>query len=314
LAGLVAASASEAPDLEVHLQGDPPPALGSAREVRWIRLRDTDSSEETQEWRLGTSLALRLRFAIERRGVEFTMDPAQVWVRWADALRFDDVASFLVGPVLGRVLRLRGVPCLHASVVAIDGRAIAIVGSKAAGKSTTAAGLARNGCPVLSDDIAALTENGTTFVVQPGCQRLRLWAPAIAAFYGSRDDLPRVQSNRNKRYLDLSPDEGNEAWRFQPDPLPLAAIYVLGARSARLRTPICRALSVAQGLMALTANSYASHILDRASRAREFACLARLARRVPVRQVERPDEMRAVDEVCAMVRADVRQLRTVGSR
>jgi len=313
--GLVEASPHEAPDLDIRLQGAPPSDLSAVKETAWVSAGDTEhpSDETAQEWRLGPDLPsyLRLRFAIERRSVEFIIDPAgtRVWASWAEGLNFDDCASFLVGPVLGRVLRLRGIPCLHASAVTIDGRrAIAIVGSKAAGKSTTATGLARSGCRVLSDDIAALTEDRGTFLIQPGCPRLRVWNPTINTFYGTRDDLPRVQSNRNKRYLDLSPGDDDGTWRFQPDPLPLAAIYVLGPRTRSLRKPVCSVLSGPQGLLALTGNSYANHVLDRAGRAREFACLGRLAGQVPVRQLERPDDMDTVHELCNVIRADAEQI------
>ncbi|MGB3655490.1 MAG: hypothetical protein WBA41_30365, partial [Rivularia sp. (in: cyanobacteria)] len=54
----------------------------------------------------------------------------------------EEVTAGLVSSVMGCALRLQGIPCLHASVIAVDNRAIAIIGAKGAGKSTTAAALA----------------------------------------------------------------------------------------------------------------------------------------------------------------------------
>src|SRR5215469_301127 len=62
---------------------------------------------------------------------------AEVRARWAAASTFEDAVTYLLGPVLGFVLRLRGRTCLHASAVAVGGQAIALAGSSGAGKSTT---------------------------------------------------------------------------------------------------------------------------------------------------------------------------------
>src|SRR5690349_20774404 len=50
-------------------------------------------------------------------GTEFVVDRegAGVWMRWPPPWTLDDVATYLLGPVLGFVLRLRGTTCLHAS-------------------------------------------------------------------------------------------------------------------------------------------------------------------------------------------------------
>ncbi len=58
---------------------------------------------------------------------------------------------------MGTALRLQGKICLHSSVIAVGEYALAIIGAKGAGKSTTAAALAKRGYPILADDIAVLT-------------------------------------------------------------------------------------------------------------------------------------------------------------
>jgi len=93
----------------------------------------------------------------------------------ANNLTTEDAATYLLGPVLGLLLRLRGVTCLHASAVALADRAIAFVGSEGAGKSTTAALLARKGLAIISDDVVALVERDALFTFIPAYPYLSLW-------------------------------------------------------------------------------------------------------------------------------------------
>ena len=77
-------------------------------------------------------------------GHQFWLDRAgrRVWGIWPEGSSLAEATSYLLGPVMGVLLRHRGVICLHASAVAINGRAVAFVGPPGAGKSTMAAALA----------------------------------------------------------------------------------------------------------------------------------------------------------------------------
>ena len=108
----------------------------------------------------------------------------------AENLTIEDMATYLLGPVLGLLLRLRGVTCLHASAVAFGETAVAFVGSEGAGKSTTAAALARRGHAILSDDIVALAEHNGSFFVHPAYPYLCLWPESVESLYGSAEALP----------------------------------------------------------------------------------------------------------------------------
>ena len=111
-------------------------------------------------------------------------DGSRVRVTWTEMIPFQDVITYFLGPVLGCILRLRRITCLHAGVVAVGEQAFAIIGPKGAGKSATVAVLAQGGHAVLSDDIAPLVEDDGAFLVQPGYPRLRLWPSAIEALPG----------------------------------------------------------------------------------------------------------------------------------
>ncbi len=245
-------------------------------------------------------------------GTEFVVDRCgkRIWAHWPHPLTLEDTVTYLVGPVLGFVLRLRGVICLHASAVAVGEQAIGLLGSTGAGKSTTAAAFALQGYAVLSDDVAALQERGDAFQVLSGCPRVGLWPDAASALFGSANNLPLLTPNWGKRYLAL--DENGH--RFQREPLPLTAIYVLSRREGDRTSPVIESEPAASGLMTLVSNSYVNLLLDREMRAREFQSLSRVLDRVPMRRVTSGDDPARLPELCHAILADFHALRAAALR
>jgi hypothetical protein len=237
------------------------------------------------------------RFAIDQEGREVCAD-------WPENSTLEDACTYLVGPVLAFVLRLRGVTCLHASAVVVDGRAIALFGLAGAGKSTTAAAFALRGFSILSDDVAVLTDLGGRFLVQPGYPRINLWPDSVHNLFGSEDALPRITPTWDKRYLAL--DQNGR--RFQSSPLPLGAIYILGEREAELTAPVIEEVVGSEALMTLVSNTYVNYLLDRDMRAREFDVLSRLMAIVPVRRVRPTADTSKVFALCESIAADATQL------
>jgi hypothetical protein len=233
-----------------------------------------------QVWRLASGCGFRFRYS---DATEFVVDAHgdNIWATWPPSMTLEDAATYLLGPVLGFVLRLRGITCLHASAVVGSGKAIAMVGSPSAGKSTTAAALARRGLAVLSDDIVALEEVGHEFRVQPGYPRLNLWPDSVQALYGSPDGLPLITPGWEKRFLDLT----QPPYTFCQDPSPLAAVYLLQDEDSPGVVLRIAAAPARAALMSLVANTYANYLLDAPMRASEFEVLGRLIARVPVRSV-----------------------------
>ncbi len=262
----------------------------------------------TEQTADGHYIRLWFRGSVKPSGkIDFRIDEGgkRISVTWTEKV-LEDVIALLLGSVLGYVLRLRGTACLHACTVALGDRAIAIVGEKGAGKSTTAAALSQRQMSILSDDIAVLNDSGKNFSLQPGYPHLRLWPEAIHTLYGSEVALPRVLTGGEKRYVNLIDDRGSSAWRFQSDPLPLAAIYVLGERVPSLAAPAIEPIPPATAVMALMAHRSASFLtLDREKQAREFALLSRVAATVPVRKVTRPDSLDALPQLCDAILEDL---------
>jgi len=280
-------------------------ALQSAQ-VCYVTPYENDAGDPVmQAWDLADGEYLRLLYADT---TEFILDRqgTQVWVTWPSSQTLEDMATYLLGPVLGIVLRLRGVTCLHASAVAIDGKAIALVGASGAGKSTTAAAFAKVGYNVLADDIVALDECSGAFWVRPAYPRIRLWESSVEALYGSKEALPLLTPTWDKRYLDLM----NGSQRFQSEPLPLAAIYLLDERSAESNEPFIEALPDNQKVMTLVANTYANYLLDKPMRATEFASLGRLSQQIPIRKVTPHADAKFLPELCRVIVEDVRAQRS----
>jgi hypothetical protein len=222
-----------------------------------------------------------------------------VWATWPDQLSLENATSYLLGPVLGFVLRLRGVVCLHASAVAFANRCVAFVGAAGAGKSTTAAAFARLGQAVVSDDIVGLIEREGRFFVLPAYPHLCLWPESVKMLYGSADALPRLVHDWDKRRLAL----GQDGTRFENRMLPLDAVYILGARLSAVG-PEVNAISSSEALLSLVPNTYATNLLDRDMRATEFAVLSRLASSIPVRIVHPSDDPNRIEDLCRVIRAD----------
>ena len=194
----------------------------------------------------------------------------------------EDTATYLLGPVMGFVLLLRGTLCLHAERCRGRRRDPGLAGQPEAGKSTTAAALARRGYTVVSDDAVTLDHRDGRFLVHPAYPVIRLWSDSVETLYGSGDALPLLTPTWDKRYLDLTAD----GYRFQREPLPLAAgPYVLAERELDEAAPRVESASGRDALVALMANTYVTRLMDRAMRARTFDLLGRVVTRVPVRRV-----------------------------
>lgn len=247
----------------------------------------------------------RLRYA---DGTEFVFNRqcTQVWATWPESLTLEDTAIYLLGPVLGLLLYLRGVTCLHASAVEIDGAAVAMVGDSGAGKSTTAAAFAHLGYRVLSDDVVTLNEHGNTFIVHPAYPYIRLWPSSVELLYGKPDALPLLTPTWDKHCLHLI-DRGH---KFSAEPLPLDAIYLLGNRSSSPAAPYVEAVTPNESLINLVANTYANRVLDKQGRAREFELLGRLLNRLPVRRVIPHEDPKHLFKLCEVIADDYRQLKS----
>lgn len=229
-------------------------------------------------------------FLIDRAGTE-------VWAQWATPLTIEDTTTYLLGPVMGFVMLLRGIVCLHASAIAVGDKAVALLGPAGSGKSTTAAAFSDRGYSILAEDVVTLDDHGRHFLVRPGYPCIRLWPASVKALYGSETHLPKLTPNWEKCYLDLKQ-------QFHGQPLPLAAIYQLSERRHDARAPFVETLNRSEGLLSLIANTYATKLMDRAMRAREFELLTRVLNNIPLRRVTPHADPARIPELCDRILTD----------
>jgi hypothetical protein len=117
---------------------------------------------------------------------------------------------FLVGRVLPWAAVVRGRELLHASAVAVDGRAVVLLGPTGTGKTTLAARLVLGGARLLTDDALAVDAE---LRAHPG--------PALLCVRPSERDVARIGTVlgvSGKTYVAVD---------REPAPVPLAALLFL---------------------------------------------------------------------------------------
>ncbi|MBE9118218.1 hypothetical protein IQ249_20190 [Lusitaniella coriacea LEGE 07157] len=300
---------SSSPDICVELDAMPSfwhPQLQNSESARaWYvsHRQDAQGQPILQAWQLQQGAYFRLKYC---DGTEFIVDRGgcRIWAKWIAPLTLEDTATYLLGPILGFVLRLRGSVCLHASGVAIRDRAVLFLGQAGAGKSTTAAAFAQSGYPVLCDDVAALTLKNGQFFVRPGYPRLRLWSKSVIALFGNPESLPRIVPTHptwDKRYLDLVQND----YRFQGNSLPLAGIYRLSQRLDRAIAPKIERMSSQAGMMSLIANTYTNYLLTKQMRSTEFEVLGQLLQSVPLQQLHPRADPSYLPQLVELIASDL---------
>lgn len=308
LLGLIPASSNAKVDVTVDLFGKETTELPISTEniQHGAEFISEDGIDYYHLWFVDSG---RLDFKIEARGTQitanWTRNLATTWDRSAIA----EVTSLLLGQVSGYTLRLRGTLCLHGCVIKVGDYAVAFIGESGAGKSTMAAAMANKGHAILADDIAAFQEQEDYFLVQPGYPSVRLWPKSVNAVYGSEVGLNKIFSNSEKRFLELDQEDKESPGKFYDQPLPIAAIYVLGARKPELSAPSIEVIPPVMATMNLMTHRSVGHLkLDREREAQEFAGFGRIAATVPVRKIVRSEDLTALPQICELIEQDVARL------
>lgn len=225
-------------------------------------------------------------------------------VRWSRDFQLLDIPSFLPGAGFTAALQMKGALTLHSSVVAIEGRAVLILGVSGAGKSTTAAALVARGYPMVSDDVAVLLDPASgSLEVQCGPTRLRIGADAARAA-GWTGELPRLFHHPllgDKRFIEL-PEESRCR-----EPQPMAAAYLLQPRLGREGARILQVPPAAAAGHLLT-NLYRGRFLDDEGARRVVGQCAAVAKAVPLRAVRAADDLEQLPSLIDSIIDDVRQL------
>ncbi|MES2492324.1 MAG: hypothetical protein V4579_03485 [Pseudomonadota bacterium] len=184
----------------------------------------------------------------------------------------EDLADLYFNQVLPLLLGHGGDAVLHASGIAVGGKAVGFIGPTGRGKSTLAAAFARAGHPFLTDDGLILDPAPPGFQVRPRRPILRLCADSEAALVdraGSPSEVV-LWKERVHAGIDLP---------FQDEPVPLCALYVLREPSG-CDAPVIAALPPAAATTALMSHTFILDVEDRAAVAALFHRLGEVVDRV----------------------------------
>ncbi len=226
-----------------------------------------------------------------RGGQSLVVDPAED----AEEKGF----RFLVAGIgMGFLLHQQGIPSLHGSAVALNGGAIAFVGPKGMGKSTTAGVFHGEGYPVLTDDVLPIHFDEGEAYVAPSFPHLKLYPDSLEAALG---DLPqrcrRINPGGEKRGRTV--EEG-----FPRRNLPLRCIYLLdwNDRDAYQTD----SMSGREACIELLRHSFSLRMFEREGATDDtLGKISRLASQVPVRRLKRPQDLDSAKELPAVVECDL---------
>lgn len=199
-----------------------------------------------------------------------------------------EVVSFLVSPSMPLWLRAthRFLP-LHASVIALDDKAVAICGPSGAGKTTLALHCRKRSLAIIADDMAAIDWNSG--LVHHGAAFSRIDQQQFALIEAG------TATRRSPRFPKSLLDTGEHPYWSNPRPLPLAGIFMLSGFQDDQPIAIERIPEIEAGI-ALNAN-LGGEIFPptKAQRQLGLAASMAVARQVPVYRLRRPRGLDLLD-------------------
>ena len=187
----------------------------------------------------------------------------------------------------------RGHLCLHATLVRLDDRVVALAGASGAGKSTTAMALRARGHQLLTDDVAIVDLRDGAAWVLPYRRSVHLLPDAAAAIGIDIAPLPGIAEHAEKSAV---PVDDVPIERQHLDMVVLLSTRT-GAAGVTLRH--------------LSGNERLAGLLEHAGRSRTapaimgegryFTALTEVGRLTPVALLERPAESWSLDEVVTLI-------------
>ena len=227
-----------------------------------------------------------------RDGREIVVDP----LPGSEAKGFRHLVS---GIAMGLLLHQRRVLTLHASAVAVGGAAVAFLGWKGMGKSTTASALHARGHAVITDDLLVLDVENDPVTVVPGFPSLKLWPEAVAAAFGENPEpLSKIHPDSTKRSRPVT--EG-----FSQAALPLRRIYVLDYNAVEKPTEV-RSMSARDAYIELVRHSFAVRLLkEDGVTSCHFQQCYRLVRLVSICRLERKHGLDNLASLACQIEEDL---------
>lgn len=238
-------------------------------------------------------------------GFRISLDTSEVAISGMTHINIDDLPWYLLSQILGVVLHLRGLLCVHASVVEKDGLAVGLLGTNGRGKSTLTASLVRSGWSLVSDDLLCVEEQ--TLLLKPCFPFMKLRHDSID-FLGLSKASQTPIPNTNKMKVDV---DGSWGAFTNTTPLHLNAIYFvrrLPEDGQGISNVKVSQLEPIYAKSCLVSNGFAVGLISPRYR-QDYAIRARLlAEQVPIKYLNYPNGLDYLDTVEEMLFADVSSL------
>jgi hypothetical protein len=234
-----------------------------------------------------------IRYAIDGAGRFLVRGGEEIVVEPAPGVEAAALRLILLGPVLALLLRQRGLLVLHASAVALAGRAVAFLGASGRGKSTTAGALLSRGHRLVADDVTAVLLDGDTPRALPGFPQLKLWPEAAESLEGALGPTRRLAAHLEKH--------ASRVAAFDAAPLPLERLYVLADGESHSIEP----LSPQEAFLELVRHSYGARLLPALGAPRHLLQCGRLLGRTAARRLAVERSLERLSALAQAIEADL---------
>lgn len=205
------------------------------------------------------------------------------------------IIPFLLGPVMAILLHQRGFLVLHGSAVKVKNRAVAFLGYRTFGKSTTAINLHKNGYPLVTDDILAINfDKKDKPIVYPGYPHVRLSEDSYDDIKDNTDILTPLRTIVGKIFCDASKG-------FSPEPLKLEKIYVLD-KGEKIEI---FSFNSQDNLMDLIRHSVASRIFSETDQAENLMQCAKLINNISIKGLRVNHSFKDLPELIKTISEDI---------
>lgn len=213
----------------------------------------------------------------------------------------EQIIPFLLGPVMALLLHQRGFLVLHGSSVKINHGAVAFLGHRTYGKSTTAINLYKKGYPLITDDILAIkfNEKGNPYVY-PGYMHVRLSEDSYKDVKDNTTIITPIRTIVGKRFCDTS-------YRFSPEPVKLERIYILDKSD---KIGISK-WSNQKDLIDLIVHSVAHRIFNKQDQANNLIQCADLINKIDIRRLEIIHSYKDLPQIIEIIEEDISHIKNV---
>lgn len=290
----------------------PCPQVGIDDSLPEIELRQGSASMFNKSRALGGLVAESTKFS-ERIDVadgstyvrwfghfEFLISPEARHIAWRGLNRStrESLYCHLLGPVLSYAMLAHGVEPLHATTVAIDGKAVAFLGRPGDGKSTLAAAFLHEGHKLLIDDMLVVRRMAGCWLAYPGIPRIKLYNDVSRyLFRGVKGTRMNLWTSKAIFHL--------RAAHHQSDPIPLHAFYMLTGPSASRRQVKIRRLVGKTALMHLIRHTYNGVVTDPERLLRQLLFCNTIAKEIPIKLLSYPRKKEMLENVVDRIVRDV---------